>query len=171
MLMPCKRRIVALPEAEAPAHPRDLWRLWSDSRASLSSPTTKEAPMVKPPPPPEVSGDASVDTDIVHEDPGLSVRAEQDGETLVVSASGQLDSSNAQTLERELRLAIASDIPELLLDLGGLSFIDSAGLRVLAVIARLSRRNGERLRMLPGSPPVELAIEASGVERSLPLVS
>jgi anti-sigma B factor antagonist len=109
-------------------------------------------------------------SDIIHEDPGLSVRVERDGETLVVSALGELDSSNAQTLERELRLAIASGIPELFLDLGGVSFIDSAGLRVLAVIARLSRRNGERLRMLPGSPPVELAIEATGLERPLPLL-
>ena len=110
-------------------------------------------------------------SDIIHEDPGLSVRVEQDGETLVVSALGELDSSNVQTLERELRLAIASGIPELFLDLGRVSFIDSAALRVLLLMARQSLRNGGRLRMLPGSPPVELAIEATGLGRSLPLLN
>jgi anti-anti-sigma factor len=107
----------------------------------------------------------------VREDVHLTVRVEQDGETLVVSASGELDASNAQTLEQELRLAIASEAPELFLDLGGVSFIDSAALRVLLLMARQSLRNGGRLRMVPGSPPVELAIEATGLEHSLPLLN
>jgi anti-anti-sigma factor len=104
----------------------------------------------------------------VREGPGLSVHLERNGETLVVSPLGDLDSSNAQVLERELRLAIASETRELFLDLGGVSFIYSAGLRVLVLMAKLSRRNGDRLRMLPGSAPVELAIEATDLERSLP---
>jgi anti-anti-sigma factor len=62
-------------------------------------------------------------------DTHLTVCVEQDGEALVISALGELDSSNAQTLEQELRLAIASDASELFLDLGGVRFIDSAGLR------------------------------------------
>jgi anti-anti-sigma factor len=107
----------------------------------------------------------------VREDVHLTVRVDHDRETLVVSALGELDSSNAQTLEQELRLAIASDAPEVFLDLGGVSFIDSAGLRVLLLMARQSLRNGGRLRMLPGSPPVELAIEATELERSLPLLT
>jgi anti-anti-sigma factor len=110
-------------------------------------------------------------TEIIREDVHLTVRVEQDGDTLVISALGELDFCNAQTLEQELRLAIASDARELFLDLGGVSFIDSAGLRVLLLMARQSLRNGGRLRMLPGSPPVELAIEATDSQRSLPLLN
>jgi anti-anti-sigma factor len=111
------------------------------------------------------------DSERVREDTHLTVRVEQDGETLVVSALGELDSSNSHALEQELRLAIASDSPKLFLDLGGVRFIDSAGLRVLLMMARQSLRNGGRLRMLPGSPPVELAIVATGMERSLALLN
>ena len=57
----------------------------------------------------------------IHEDVGLTVRVEQDGDALVVCAFGKLDLSNAKTLEAELRRAIAGDASEVILDLGGLS--------------------------------------------------
>jgi anti-anti-sigma factor len=101
-------------------------------------------------------------------DVGLTVRVEQDGEALVVSAYGELDLLNSRTLEAELRRAIASDAPELILDLGGVSFIDSAGLRVLLLMARQSLRNGGRLRLLRGSAPLERAIKGSGLGHVLP---
>jgi anti-anti-sigma factor len=112
-----------------------------------------------------------VNSDRIREDVLLTVRVEQDGEALVVSAFGELDLSNAETLEQELRRAIADDASELILDLGGVSFIDSAALRVLLLMAKYSLRNGGRLRMLLGSTPVERAVEANGLERSLPLLS
>ena len=48
-------------------------------------------------------------SDSVREGAGLTVRVEQDGEALVVSAFGELDLSNAKTLEAALRGAIAGD--------------------------------------------------------------
>jgi anti-anti-sigma factor len=100
---------------------------------------------------------------------GLTVRVEQDGEALVISAYGELDLSNAKTLEQELRRAIAGDAPELILDLGGVSFIDSTGLRVLLLAAKQSLRNGGRLRVLRGSAPLERALEGTGLGHLLPL--
>jgi anti-anti-sigma factor len=99
---------------------------------------------------------------------GLTVRVEQDGDALVISAYGELDLSNTETLEQELRRAIASDAPELILDLGGVSFIDSSGLRVLLLMARQSLRNGGRLRVLRGSAPLERALEGTGLGHLLP---
>jgi anti-anti-sigma factor len=99
---------------------------------------------------------------------GLTVRVVQDGDALVISAYGELDLSNAKTLEQELRRAIAGDAPELILDLGGVSFIDSTGLRVLLLAAKQSLRNGGRLRVLRGSAPLERALEGTGVGHLLP---
>jgi anti-anti-sigma factor len=93
---------------------------------------------------------------------------EQDGEALVVSAFGELDLLNAKTLEAELRRAIAGDASRVILDLGGVSFIDSAGLRVVLFMARQSLGNGGRLRLLRGSAPVERVIEGSRVRDMLP---
>jgi anti-anti-sigma factor len=98
----------------------------------------------------------------------LRVRVEQDGEALVVRASGELDLSNAKTLEAELRKAIAGDASEVILDLGGVTFVDSAGLRLVLLMAKQSLRNGGRLRLLRGSAPVEQVIEGSGVRHLLP---
>jgi anti-sigma B factor antagonist len=94
---------------------------------------------------------------------------EQEGDALVVRAFGELDLLNAKTLEAELRWAIAGDASGVILDLGGVSFVDLAGLRVVLLVARQSLRNEGRLRLLRGSAPVERVIETSGVEDLLPL--
>jgi anti-anti-sigma factor len=107
-------------------------------------------------------------SDRIREDVGLTVRVEQDGEALVVSAFGDLDLSNAKTLEAELRWAIAGDASGVILDLGGVSFLDSAGLRVVLLMARQSLRNGGRLRLLRGSAPVQRVIDGSGMRHLLP---
>jgi anti-anti-sigma factor len=108
------------------------------------------------------------DSDRIRQDGGLAVRVEQDGDALVVSAMGELDLLNAKTLEVELRKAIAGDASGVILDLGGVTFVDSAGLRVVLLMAKQSLRNGGRLRLLRGSAPVERVIEGSGVRHLLP---
>ena len=92
---------------------------------------------------------------LAREDVKLTVRVEQDGEALVVRAFGELNLSNAKTLEAELRRAIAGDASEVILDLGGVRFIDSAALRVLLLMAKQSLRNGGRLRLLRATTPEE----------------
>jgi len=94
-------------------------------------------------------------SDRIREDTGLTVRVEQDGEALVVRALGELNLSNAKTLEAELRRAIGGDASEVILDLGGVSFIDLAALRGLLLMARQSLRNGGRLRLLRATTPEE----------------
>ncbi|MEK6272669.1 MAG: STAS domain-containing protein [Actinomycetota bacterium] len=92
---------------------------------------------------------------LAREDVQLTVRVEQDGEALVVRAFGELNLSNAKPLEAELRRAIAGDASEVILDLGGVRFIDSAALRVLLLMAKQSLRNGGRLRLLRATTPEE----------------
>ena len=104
----------------------------------------------------------------IREDVGLTVRVEQDGDALVVSAFGELNLANFKTLDSELRMALGGDASGVILDLGAVSFIDSAGLRVVLLMASQSLRNGGRLRLLRGSVPLERAITGSGVGHLLP---
>ena len=78
--------------------------------------------------------------------------------------------STAETFDAELRLAIGGDASTVDLDLGGVGFIDSTGLRSVLRIGNHSLRNGGRLRMRRASAPVQQAIEWGGLERLLPLV-
>jgi anti-anti-sigma factor len=105
----------------------------------------------------------------VHKDGQLTVRVEPDGEEVLIRAFGELDLANTKTLEAELRREISGDAPGLVLDLSGVTFIDSAGLRLLLLMAKHSLRNGGRLCLLRGSEPVDRAVDAGGVEHLLPL--
>jgi anti-sigma B factor antagonist len=107
----------------------------------------------------------------VCDDGALNVRVEQNArEQLVVRAWGELDIASAKLLSDELRAAIDSDASAIVLDLNGVSFIDSTGLRALVMAAANSRSNGDRLGMRCGSAALQKALKVSGLERSLPLI-
>jgi anti-sigma B factor antagonist len=53
-------------------------------------------------------------------------------------------------------------------DLGGLEFIDSAGLRVLLAANVASERDGVRLRLRRGPRPVHRLFELTGADSVLP---
>jgi anti-sigma B factor antagonist len=110
------------------------------------------------------------DPDRIREGGLLTVRVKHDGEELLVRASGELDLSNVNVLEGELRRAIAGPPSEVILDLSAVTFIDSTGLRMLLLMAKHSRNNGDRLSMRRGSGSVERAIERAGLDSLLPLV-
>ena len=100
---------------------------------------------------------------------GLTVRTDQDGDSLMVRAAGELDMNSAPELEDALSHALDSGAASIVLDLERVSFIDSMGLRLLVWAARESRENGNRLRIDCGSGPVRRMMELTTLDRSLPL--
>jgi anti-anti-sigma factor len=54
------------------------------------------------------------------------------------------------------------------LDLSGLRFIDSSGIRVLLLADARSRADANRLRLLRGQRQVQRALELCGLEDRLP---
>ena len=105
-----------------------------------------------------------------HEAGGLGVQLEQEGERVVVRAWGELDVASSPGFEAELRDAIRTSSFGVILDLAGVTFIDSTGLRVLISAATLSRSSRRELIVVQGSEQVRQVIETSGVEDLLPLV-
>jgi anti-anti-sigma factor len=77
----------------------------------------------------------------------------QDGFT-VASVEGEIDISNSSELEAELSHAVRNDARGLALDLSGVTFIDSSGIRTLfALAARLGGHQQLLHLVLPeGSP-------------------
>jgi anti-anti-sigma factor len=61
---------------------------------------------------------------------------ESAGGVLIVKLSGRLDSSTAQAAEDNFTRAIASGVTRIAIDMSGLDYISSAGLRILLVIAK-----------------------------------
>jgi len=100
----------------------------------------------------------------------FTVDVKRDGGTLVISPRGELDISTTQALEVALREGIDGGASQVILDLRGVSFIDSTGIRLLVFATAHARSNGDRLRMLHGSEAVERRLLVSGLEQTLPFL-
>ena len=72
----------------------------------------------------------------------MQIRKNQNGSSLVVELEGRLDTVTAPELEAELKGAIEG-VTELILDLAGLEYVSSAGLRVLLSLHRQMAARGK----------------------------
>jgi anti-anti-sigma factor len=86
-------------------------------------------------------GPLAVDTALVGDD------------LVVVSAIGEIDHGNAETLAQATATALCEPLPRLVFDLSHVGFLDTAGLGVLATAAEQARSTG-----------TTVAIVASGTE-------
>lgn len=101
---------------------------------------------------------------------GFAIHCVRDGARHILAAMGQLDLANAWRFEQELRRAEASDAQEILVDLGGVDFIDSAGMQVVVHASSRSRLHSKRLMILGGPASVQRSFELSGLAGRLPFV-
>jgi anti-anti-sigma factor len=88
----------------------------------------------------------------------------------VMRATGELDSSTADRLRMPLAAARQEGVTTLL-DLGGVSFIDSTGLRVLLEAARASNTQEWAWFIVRPSDAVLRVLDLSGIAPRLPIVA
>jgi anti-sigma B factor antagonist len=111
----------------------------------------------------------------------FGVNVERRGHVTIVQPHGELDLATVETLRSALEAAVTEtlhaaldgmEIPaRLVLDLRGLSFMDSTGLHLLADLDRRATRDGFQLTLLAPAKPVDRAIQLSGLDKSLPFVT
>jgi anti-sigma B factor antagonist len=83
---------------------------------------------------------------------------------LRLTATGEIDSSSAPLLRQHLDAVLdGGDVAELTLDLDGVTFLDSAGLCVLAAAHRRAVDLGVRLRLLSSSRAVIRPMQITGL--------
>ena len=102
---------------------------------SLDPPTTTSSPSTSPSPAPSV----------------------------VVTAAGEIDSTSAPVLRQHLDALLDGDVRELTVDLGQVTFLDSAGLCVLADAHRRAVRQDVRMRVLASSRAVIRPLQITGL--------
>jgi anti-sigma B factor antagonist len=76
---------------------------------------------------------------------------------------GEVDSASAPTLRRELDSALDATPAELVVDLDAVTFLDSAGLSVLATAHRRAVGQQTRLRVLASGRPVIRPMQITGL--------
>jgi anti-sigma B factor antagonist len=87
----------------------------------------------------------------------------------IVQPSGELDVATVETLRAALNGVKGAG--RLVLDLRGLSFIDSTGLHLLVALHERARNDGFQLTLLAPAAPVDRAIRLCGLDEALPIAA
>ena len=78
---------------------------------------------------------------------GISVNREEVGEALVLSVDGSVDIASSPELRGALRVAVEAKHPRVVVDMGGVGFVDSSGLATLIEALQGTKKNGGDLRL------------------------
>ena len=99
----------------------------------------------------------------------LSMTSARDGDIHTLGLTGEIDLANAESVDHELRRIEETAAAVILVDLAGVSFIDSTGIKVLISAAARSQSHNRLLLDSP-SPAVLRVLRIAGVADLLPLV-
>jgi anti-sigma B factor antagonist len=83
---------------------------------------------------------------------------------------GELDLSTANKAEEELRRAESTEPALLVLDLSGLTFLDSTGLRLIVTADRRARDEGRRLAVVKGPETVQRVFTITRLDKRLEML-
>jgi anti-sigma B factor antagonist len=99
----------------------------------------------------------------------FDVTTERSGSALIVAPRGEIDLATVDLIrsavERELK---AGD--DVVLDLRGVGFMDTSGLRYVLELHERAASDGFALRVVRGPGAVQRVFEVSGIEPRLPFV-
>ena len=98
----------------------------------------------------------------------MKIRTEREGEALIASVDGRVDGANARELEEELHAAIGENDRVLVLDFSTISYISSAGLRVVLLVAKTLQRRDGKFAVCSLSDPIKEVFEISGFDKIIP---
>jgi anti-anti-sigma factor len=97
------------------------------------------------------------------------LRREQD--RIVVRLDGELDLASSPVLERALESSEIAEAPLLVLDLDGLRFVDSTGLRIILLAHEGARARGQEFAITPGSPQVQRLLKITSVAEHMRVIN
>jgi anti-sigma B factor antagonist len=104
--------------------------------------------------------------------PTLDYETTKNGSVVVVAAQGELDLAGAAILEAELeRLAEDPELGTVVLDLRGLEFMDSSGLRLIVLADMRAREADRRLALIRGPDTVHRVFEITRMSERLDFVA
>jgi anti-anti-sigma factor len=98
----------------------------------------------------------------------IDVRSE--GERVVLRLDGELDLASVPTLERAVEDSMLDSVAEIVLDLRGLEFIDSTGLRAILLQDKRSTERGQTFALVRGPEQVQRLMNMTRVDEHLKII-
>jgi anti-sigma B factor antagonist len=99
----------------------------------------------------------------------FEITSVRQGRECILSITGELDMNTVASLAEQVGDAVESGSTAVTLDLRGLTFMDSSGLRMLIEVNDQSRREGWQLAL---TPPTEeaaaMVLQVTGADMELP---
>lgn len=96
----------------------------------------------------------------------MKIRKHKSGDSLLIEVSGELDSVTAIDFEKNILDAIESN-SDIVFDMTGLTYISSAGLRVLLVTQKTLKNNGRHMYLNHVCSDVLDTLKVTGFTRLL----
>ena len=100
----------------------------------------------------------------------FQIDVDHDHPAATITIAGEIDMATIAPLERARELVLARSPTELVIDLSGVRFIDSSGLKFLLETDRLSRAGGWRLQLVKPAETAMRVLVLTGVDKHLPFV-
>jgi anti-sigma B factor antagonist len=100
----------------------------------------------------------------------LDLATKKRGLAAIVEVRGTLDLHSSVRLDREIDSLLRGDTREILVDLRGIEFMDSIGLRSLVSAHRRALRANVPLWLVRGGAPVAQVLRMTGLDMALPLI-
>lgn len=95
----------------------------------------------------------------------MQINYEREKGALIAKVEGRIDGSNAREFENTLKDAINDDDQSVILDFGELSYISSAGLRAVLLIAKGLRQREAKFALCALSDSIQEVFEISGFDQ------
>ncbi|HEX3432749.1 MAG TPA: DUF6328 family protein [Solirubrobacteraceae bacterium] len=100
----------------------------------------------------------------------LRIDARNEPDRVVLQLAGELDLASSPIFERALEDASLAAAPLLVLDLDGLKFVDSTGLRIILLAHEGARARGQQFAITPGSPQVQRLLNITSVAEHMRVI-
>ena len=99
----------------------------------------------------------------------MDCREKNLGDATLVTASGRIDLSNADSFRDSLSRALSTTTRALVLDFSGVDYISSAGLRSLMIVFKAGKAQGKSLAIAALKPLVKEIFSISRFDLVFPL--
>lgn len=96
----------------------------------------------------------------------FSIQSDTSGDVAVVTAGGRFDSETSPNLDAELTKVLAEK-SKLVLDLNGVEYLSSAGLRAIVKALQAAQAAGGGVKLANASEPVETILRTVGMMEML----
>ena len=99
----------------------------------------------------------------------MGIDTERENGTVIAKADGRIDSSNSREFHTSLEAVIAADDSAVVLDFEDVSYISSAGMRVILLTAKSLQKDGVKFALCSMNDSIREVFRISGFDKIIPI--